>query len=168
MLIASAEESFQKGQRALDQGRRREAMALFEAAIELERRLSSQRPQARYLSFYGMCLGLEMNENREALRFCREAVTLEGYNADLRCNLGRVLLAAGRRKEAFESLTRGLHLSQSHAEIVRQIRLMGLRKRPPVPFLARGNPINIFFGRMRANAKRNDAGRPTRRRASAA
>ncbi len=150
MLVQPAEDSFQKGLIALEEGRRREAMALFEAAIELERRREVERPQARYFSYYGLCLSLECNETREALRFCREAVTLEGYNADLRCNLGRVLLAAGRRREAYESLLRGLKLQPGHMMSIRQLKLMGFRKRPPIPFLSRQHPINLLLGRIRA------------------
>jgi len=124
-------------------------MAMFEAAIELERRFGKGRPQARYLSYYGLCLGLEQNDLREAMRFCREAVTIEGYNADIRCNLSLVLMRAGRRKEAHINFVRGLHVEPGHRKIVRAMREMGLRRRPVVPFLARTNPVNVMLGRMR-------------------
>ena len=110
MLVHSAEESFQQGMQSLAAGKYRESLALFEAAIQLEQRFSRSRPQARYLSFYGLVLGLERHEIREGLRFCREAVSLESYNPDLRCNLGRVLMRAGRRKEAVKAFQRGLRL----------------------------------------------------------
>jgi tetratricopeptide (TPR) repeat protein len=149
MLNPSAEDSFQKGLEALEEGRRREAMAMFEAAIELERRFGKGRPQARYLSFYGLCLGLEQNDLREAMRFCREAVTIEGYNADIRCNLSLVLMKAGRRKEAYSNLARGLSIEPGHEKILRAMRQMGFRRRPVVPFLARTNPVNVILGRVR-------------------
>ncbi len=149
MLLPSAEESFNRGIQAFEENRNREAMALFEAAIELERRFGQERPQARYLSYYGLCLGLERGDLREALRFCREAVTLEGYNADVRCNLGRVLVRAGRRKEAYINFVRGLRVEPCHPTILRGIRQMGVRRRPVVPFLSRTNPLNVLLGRMR-------------------
>jgi tetratricopeptide (TPR) repeat protein len=149
MLINSAEESFRKGLRALAEGRRKEALALFEAAIELERRFGAHRPQARYLSYYGLCLGLEQNDVHEALRFCREAVTLEGYNADIRCNLGRVLLRAGRLREAHAALAKGQQIQPNHAGIRKALQKMGVRRRPVVPFLTRGHPINRLLGRIR-------------------
>jgi len=133
----------------LQEGRRREAMALFEAAIEIQRRQSHARPQSRYLSFYGLCLALERNEIHEALRYCREAVTLEGYNPDIRCNLGRVLLRAGRRREAYRAFMDSLKLESSHEATLRALRVMGIRRQPILPFLARANPINIFLGRLR-------------------
>jgi tetratricopeptide (TPR) repeat protein len=150
MLLQSAEESFRKGLKSLETGRNREAMAFFEAAIELERRRKDGPPQARYLSLYGYCLGTVGNKRHEGIRFCREATELEQYNADLHCNLGRVLLAAGRRKDAYQAFVRGLRIQTDHQEIIRSLKHMGIRRRPVVPFLARGNPINVFLGRLRS------------------
>jgi len=150
MLVHSAEESFQQGMQSLAAGEYRESLAMFEAAIQLEQRFSRSRPQARYLSFYGLLLGLQRNEIREALRFCREAVTLESYNPDLRCNLGRVLLRAGRRKEAYQSFDRGLSLQADHPGLLRAVRRLGIRQSPVLPFLARGNALNVFLGKIRA------------------
>ena len=123
---------------------------MFEAAIEIERRRSQARPQPRYLSFYGLCLALERGEVREALRYCREAVTLEGYNPDIRCNLGQVLLRAGRRKEAYRSFVRGLKSDSNHRASVVAIKTMGIRRRPVLTFLHRSNPINRLLGKLRA------------------
>jgi tetratricopeptide (TPR) repeat protein len=152
MVNQTAEESFVRGKHAFEQGRKIEAMALFEAAIELQRRLTKARPQARYLSFYGLCLALERNDIREAVRFCREAVTIEGYNADIRANLGRVLMRAGRRREAYLHFVKGLRTEPRHPHILRALRQMGLRKRPVLPFLARTNPLNVVLGRLRVRA----------------
>lgn len=150
MLIAAAEESYNRGLQALSAGRRKEAMALFEAAIQIARRRSPARPQSRYLSFYGLCLALERNEVHEALRYCREAMTLESFNPDIRCNLGRVLLRAGRRREAYRCFIEGLRMESGHATILRSLNFMGIRRRPVLPFLPRDNPINVFLGRLRS------------------
>lgn len=149
MLVHLAEDSFQKGLAAFEAGRGREAMAFFEAAIELERKLGNGPPQARYLSLYGLCLGTVARERRKGVQFCREALGLERYNPDMYCNLGRVLLAAGRRKEAHDTLRRGLGLQPDHQEIIRALKEMGLRRRPALPFLSRANPLNVYLGRMR-------------------
>ena len=149
MLNQSAEESYAKGLKALSSGRRTEAMAMFEAAIEIERRRSPVRPQSRYFSYYGLCLALERNEIHEALRYCREAVTLENYNPDIRCNLGRVLLRAGRRREAYQCFKRGLELDSDHENCLRSLRFMGLRRRPILPFLDRSNVFNKYLGKLR-------------------
>ncbi len=153
MLVPFAEESYVRGLRALSGGRGKEATALFEAAIRIAWRGRGSRPQARYLSYYGLCLALVWNENREALRCCREAVTLEGYNPDIRCNLGRVLLNAGRRAEAYRCFVRGLALGGDHPTIRSALRSMGIRSRSALPFLARRNPLNVFLGRLRAGGR---------------
>lgn len=149
MLVHLAEESFQRGMAAYDAGRGREAMAFFEAAIELERRLGDGPPQARYLSQYGLCLGTVVRRRYKGVQFCREAVGLERYNPDMYCNLGRVLLAAGRRKDAHDAFLRGLRIQTDHQQIIRALKEMGIRRRPPLPFLSRSNPLNVYLGRIR-------------------
>ncbi len=153
MLVPAAEQSYVRGLRALSGGRGKEAMALFEAAIRIAWRGRGSLMQARYLSYYGLCLALVANENREGLRCCREAVTLESYNPDIRCNLGRVLLHAGRRAEAYRCFARGLALGGDHPTIRSALRSMGSRSRPALSFLARSNPFNVFLGRLRAGGR---------------
>jgi tetratricopeptide (TPR) repeat protein len=150
MLVHAAEDSYQKGIGALRSGRITEALALFEAAIALEKRFGVSKPQARYLSFYGLCLGLARRDMHEALRFCREAVALEEFNPDMHCNLGQVLIRAGRMRDAYKALIVGLGLQPDHTALRRTLRGIGVRRRPVIPFLARGNPINVALGRMRA------------------
>ena len=154
MLVPSAEESFRRGLVAWSDDRKREAMAFFEAAIELERKLGESRPQPRYLSHYGLCLGLVKRQWHEGVRFCREAVAQEQFDPDLRWNLGRVLLGAGRRGKAREALLRGLRIQKDHPGIRRELRSMGTRSKPPIPFLPRANPINVYLGRKRGAKKR--------------
>lgn len=150
MLVHAAEESFQKGMIALRLGRITEAQALFEAAIELERKMGTEKPQPRYVSYYGLCLGLRRENVHTALKFCREAAAAEEYNADMCCNLGRVLLRAGRRKEAHKTLAKGLRLQPDHRECRQALSTLGVRRPPVLPFLPRGNFLNVMLGRMRA------------------
>lgn len=147
MLVRPAEESFQKGLAALAQGRRLEGIALFEAAIQLDRQFGSEAPQPRYLSYYGVCLSYEGRRATEGAKLCRDALTREVFNPDLYHNLGRALLACGRRREAFEVLHQGLKWERGHPGIVRELRTMGRRRRPTIPFLSRSNPLNVLLGR---------------------
>lgn len=149
MLVRVAEESFEKGVAALDERRQHEALAFFEAAIELECKYGAGRPQARYLSHYGLCLGLAGRRKHEAIKFCREAVAMEGYNPELLWNLGRALLIADQRREAYAAFIKGLRLEPGHRGIIHDLKAMGVRKRPALPFLGRTNPMNILLGRMR-------------------
>ncbi len=148
MIVRPAEESFQKGVAALAHGARVEALALFEAAIQVERQLGVDDGQARYLSYYGMCLALEGRKTHEGTKLCREALAKEFFNADLHLNLGRALLASGKKKEAWTVLQKGLGWERRHAGILKAIRAMGRRRRPVLPFLSRHHPINVMLGRI--------------------
>jgi predicted Zn-dependent protease len=154
MLVQAAESRFARGLEALEAGRGLEALALFEAAIELERRLGARTPQARYLSFYGLSLALEADRLREGAELCRQAIGLEFFNADLSWNYGRVLLAQERRKEAYQVFLKGLSVQKSHQGILRELARMGWRKRPIVPFLDRKNPVNVALGKMLRDPKK--------------
>jgi len=146
MLSHAAEASFQKGLEAFHADRNIEAMALFEAAIELERRKGGSGIQPRYLSYYGVCLAVYADRVREGIYFCREAIAREGYNAELHLNHARSLLAADKRREAHESLVRGLSFQPGHREIRILLKKMGIRKRPVLPFLERENLVNVKLG----------------------
>ncbi len=148
MLIRPAEESFLAGIEAFGAGRRLEALARFEAALALERQLGASRAQPRYLSYYGLCLALEAQRTGEGLGLCRDAVQLEFYNADLYCNLARVLVAAKRKKEAHQVLRDGLKWEHGHPGIQRELRSLGTRRKPVLRFLSRQNPINVLLGQM--------------------
>jgi tetratricopeptide (TPR) repeat protein len=148
MLVQAAESRFQRGLSALEAGRGLEALALFEAALEVERRLGGRTPQARYLSYYGLSLATAGGHPRDGVDLCRQAIALEFFNADLCLNYGRALLANSRRKDAYAAFLKGLKVQKSHQAILQELGRMGWRRRPIVPFLARHNPINVALGRM--------------------
>ncbi len=148
MLIQPAEESFQRGVQLLSQGKIREALAFFNGAVEIERRFGADRPQARYLSYYGLCLSETRGDQHAAVRACREAMALEGYRPEVCWNLGQVLLNCGKRSEAYQALQRGLKMQPGHPGILRDLRRMGKRRPPVLPFLERSNPLNVMLGKM--------------------
>ncbi len=148
MLVQAAETRFQRGLAALGEGRGLEALALFEAALELDRRLGSRTPQARYLSYYGLSLARDGSHLREGADFCRQAIDLEFFNADLFWNYGRVLLLSDRRKEAFAVFVKGLSVQKNHQDILHELRRMGWRRRPVLAFLTRGNRLNVALGKF--------------------
>ena len=154
MLVHAAEQSFQKGMELLTIGRHREALAFFRGAIEIEKRTGGGPYQARYLSFFGLSVGLTDGGLHEAVRCCRQAAKQEGYRPEVCLNLGRVLLMADRRREAYRSLRAGLRMQPANREIHRELRRMGRRRRPVVPFLGRQSPLNVFLGRLRSATAR--------------
>jgi tetratricopeptide (TPR) repeat protein len=151
MLCRAAEMSFEKGLEILrGGGDGREAMALFEAALTLDQRSGNEYGQARYRSYYGVCLALRERKIREGLTLCQEAAREEFFNPEMWLNLGRVELTAGHRRKAYLAFTRGLRLAPEHKELERELGRLGVRRRPVFPFLSRANPLNVLAGRMAA------------------
>lgn len=158
MLVQAAEDCFRDGLAAFDDGRELEALALFEAAVEVERRVSRKPTEARYLSYFGLCLCLVAKRHRDGVPMCREAIEREPYNAALFLNLGRACLAAGRRKEALAAFDQGLRLEPTH-DALRQHRVeLGRRRRTAVPFLERSHPINVALGKLGSTWNRTASG----------
>ncbi len=149
MLVHAAEQSFQEGVKHLRQRQFKEALAYFRGAIEIEKRMGGGKPQARYVSYFGLCLGLTNGGMHEAVNLCRRAATLEGYRPEISYNLGRVLLIAGKRREAYKALREGLRMQPNHPGILRELKRMGVRRRPVLPFLPRTNALNVWLGRLR-------------------
>ncbi|HXV78231.1 MAG TPA: hypothetical protein VD788_18110 [Candidatus Polarisedimenticolaceae bacterium] len=151
MLNQRAETAFQHGAELLRRGRSRDAAAYLRAAIDLEteRGASPGQGEARYLSYYGLCLAQSTHKLREALQFCRRAAELEGYRPDVWWNLGRVALLTGRRGEAYRALRLAAKLDPGHEGIATDLRKLGVRREPVLTFLDRRHPVNVFLGRLR-------------------
>jgi tetratricopeptide (TPR) repeat protein len=101
------------------------------------------------LSHFGLCLAIMQRKFKPAIDLCKLAIELQFYNADHYANLARVYIAAGHRKKAIEAVEQGL---RSHAEdetLLEVRRQLGVRAKPPVPFLDRAHPINVTLGQAR-------------------
>ena len=57
-------------------------------------------------------------------------------------------MKADERAEAYAAFQKGLDIQPGHPGIVRELRRMGTRRRPPLLFLARNNPVNVVLGRL--------------------
>jgi len=152
-----AEKSFAKGVESVSRGDFLSGLAYFEAAMELAKKVEKITPPPKYLSYYGLCLAMVSTKTQTALELCESAVTVEFYNPDLFHNLARVHLRMGRRDRAYPALLRGLQLHPAHRGIRGDLRAMGMRKRPFLPFLSRGNPVNRFFGMIRREEESSPA-----------
>src|SRR5947199_1620012 len=127
MSELSSENSFNKGLQAVLRGQYLEALAYFEASMELVQRAGNGQAPVKYLSYYGLCLAMASARLREAREICERAVEAEFYNPDLYLNLGKVYLKGRDRARAFGALIRGLQLNPRHAGIIREISHLGIR-----------------------------------------
>ncbi len=63
-------------------------------------------------------------------------------------NLGRAHLAIGEKEEAIKAFKLGLRADPENKELLGELKKLGVRKSPPVPFLKRNNPINKYLGML--------------------
>ena len=124
MSILDAEISFKKGLVALVKGNAAQALVCFESAVRTERARKVQRPQMRYLSYYGLASALTRKPTPESIRACEMAARTDSFNPDLELNLGKVYLLAGQRSKARAAFGRGLRLSPEHAGLKNELARM--------------------------------------------
>jgi tetratricopeptide (TPR) repeat protein len=121
------------------------------------------------LSYYGCLQAIVDKKYRSGVETCRQAITLlkrsETFGEEVLypvfyLNLGRAYVAAGKKKDAIEALNKGLEYDNSNRDLLNELRALGMRKKPPVPFLERSNPINKYIGMiLHINEKKPAAGK---------
>jgi tetratricopeptide (TPR) repeat protein len=109
-----------------------------------------QAPKAATgLSYFGLTLALVQKKYKPAIDLCKRAIEVEFFNADHYGNLARVYVAAGHRKKALETVEAGLKVTPEHDELLALRHALGVRSRPPLPFLDRSHPVNVTLGQAR-------------------
>jgi hypothetical protein len=86
---------------------------------------------------------------KSAVNLCHEAIKKDPKNSEHYYRQGRILLLAGRRKDAIWVLRMGLRHGR-HKEILETLAALGIRRPPPINFLARSNPFNKYLGLLLA------------------
>ena len=129
-----------------------------QAALELLAGVLKQYPDEPYiLSYYG-CLDAILNKNcQEGIRSCLRSIELLGEKVPfgqelfypiLYLNLGRAYLSAQKKKQALQAFQKGLGYDAENKELLKEIKKLGIRRKPAVPYLSRANPINKYIGKM--------------------
>jgi hypothetical protein len=99
-------------------------------------------------SYLAYCLAKEHKSYRKAIELGIEAVNEQSGNVVLYRNLAKVYILACQRNNALKVLRQATKRGRDE-QIMRLIKKLGIRKEPVLPFLQRGNPINIFLGNLR-------------------
>jgi tetratricopeptide (TPR) repeat protein len=159
MPILEAENRFRKGLMHLVDGDNERASYFFRTAMEIEKERGVQRPQMRYLSYYGLSMARARRATREAVRACESAARADQWDPDLQLNLGRVYALAGKTSRALCALERGLMISPHHSALQVELAMLDRRATPPLPFLKRSHPLNCLLGKLRAKLTRGPRGR---------
>jgi tetratricopeptide (TPR) repeat protein len=125
------------------------------------------------LSYYGCLQALVDKKYRSGVETCRKAITLlkkaETFGEELLypvfyLNLGRAYVAAGKKKDALDAFNKGLRYDNSNQDLQHELRALGMRKTPLVPFLDRSNPINKYIGMILHMKEKEPATRKNRGR----
>jgi len=141
----------------------RDAKALLrdgktEGAIQTLKDALERFPGDPYLmSYFGCLLAVSGKQPADGVKMCMNALqrlkaTLpfgsEVFYPSFYLNLGRAYAASGQKAEAIKAFTSGLRVDPEDRELLQEMKKIGIRKKPPIPFLRRTNPINKYIGML--------------------
>lgn len=96
-------------------------------------------------SAYALCMAELKATYKSSVSLCHEAIKKDPKNPEHYYRQGRILVLAGRKKDAVWVLRMGLRLGR-HKEIIETLASLGVRRSPPISFLSRSNPLNKYLG----------------------
>lgn len=99
-------------------------------------------------SYLAYCTAVERGEFVNAVSLCRQVLADEPDNPVHYLNLARIYRHFNRRGLAVQTLRNGLRMGP-HEGIIRELDRLGIRQRPPIPFLARNHLLNKWLGLVR-------------------
>ncbi|MDH5202594.1 MAG: hypothetical protein OEZ31_08325 [Nitrospirota bacterium] len=87
---------------------------------------------------------------RQAFKILKEQVPFgeEFYYPILYLNLGRTYLLANKKRLAQASFKKGLEIDTENRDLLFELKKLGIRKKPPLTFLKRSNPLNKYIGKL--------------------
>jgi len=142
----SDEELLDSGREAIKREQWPQAAAFFAEFVRRVRARGGTVP-ASPLASYALCLG-HGGDSRQALELCRRAVRADPRNPHVYWCLAQLHLLARSRKEAVETIERGLRAAHDNFLLLRLRRKLGVRQPTPLPFLDRKHSLNVRLGRL--------------------
>lgn len=144
-------EILRSGIRACRENRWRDGLDLLTRMAQ-EHEADGKLPGIFY-AYLGQAIARCEGRKREGLELCRHAAAKEPFRPENHLNLAEVLLMVGNRRAAIRALHEGLSLDPEHRGLCELRKRLGVRRRPPIPFLPRSNPLNVWLGKMRHEAE---------------
>jgi len=158
MLSSSETQAVQEAIAVIDRGDTLHGLI----ALECSPRLREVPAVNSYLAF---CIARERGQVGEALKMCQSALNAEPRNPAHYLNLGRVYLLARKKEKAIATFRKGLssdptvdvHVAAEstprdqawqRALILKELRRLGIRRRPPISGLGREHPLNRILGKV--------------------
>lgn len=134
---------FEKGKRLIKEGDTLGALVCFEKILQNKDLLIPVKIEVE--SYYAYCIAKERGKFQKAMELLTSALHKDPSNTVHYLNLGRVYLLLNNKVEAIKTFREGL-TNGTDQDIVQELQKLGIRKRPPIPFLKRSNPINKYLG----------------------
>jgi tetratricopeptide (TPR) repeat protein len=109
------------------------------------------------LSYCGYFKALVNKQYTEGINICKQSVKIlkeqmllgeSFFLPVLYLNLGRAYLIANKKKEAYYSFQKGLDIDKRHENLLKELKKLGIRRKPFFPFLKRSNPLNKYIGML--------------------
>lgn len=153
MSKSEAEAHFQRGLTLMKEGNYQEASGYFREAIRRDRSQDLFEKEAKYLSYYGLCLALGEGKVAEGLNFCKKAIEEDVFQPYFYLHLGKVYLKKGSKRKAIKAFRQGLEFDKGNEQIKSELEQLGARKMPFFPFLSRNHPLNKYIGILLARIR---------------
>jgi len=113
--------------------------------------------QPLILSYLGWLQAAVDKKYKSGLSACRKAFALFNTSdpalaakvyPNLHLNLGRTFLLMSKKREAVDNFRKGLQYDRGNQELKKELQLLGMRKKPPLPFFSRSNFLNLIIGKI--------------------
>jgi tetratricopeptide (TPR) repeat protein len=140
---------FSEVQQLLRRGNSRQALDTLREALD-------KFPADPFLlSYYGCLIAIVENKVKEGITICEDAIKhlntampfgTEFFYPVFYLNLGRTYLKGRKKADAIRAFQEGLRHDPENKDLKWEMQKLGVRKKLPVPFLNRGNPINKYIG----------------------
>jgi predicted Zn-dependent protease len=143
MIQIEAFQEFRAGLAFLRGGDAHRALPHLQSALD-------QDPEnAFYISYMGVAIAAADQKWAEAEKLCHSAMRMRRRHAQLYLNLAEVYVAADRKQDAADILTRGLHYSPHDLRLKIALDRLAIRRPPVLPFLPRRHLVNRNLGKLR-------------------
>jgi tetratricopeptide (TPR) repeat protein len=144
-------EYFEEVRQLLRSGNGKTALKTLREALE-------KFPADPYLlSYYGCLVAVIEDNAKEGVQICENAISLlktsmpfgsEFFYPVFYLNLGRAHLKNKNKKAAVQAFEKGLKNDPENRDLLWEINKLGTRKKPPLSFLDRSNPVNQYIGKL--------------------
>ena len=147
---------FEAIKKLLSRRNNKQALRILEDALQ-------EFPEDPFImSYFGCLTAIVEKKHEEGIKICQRALKKldpevqpaeKSFYAGFYHNLGRAYIAGGQRQSAIDAFNNGLKIDRSNHDLLWELKKLGTRKKPPIPFLSRNNLINKYIGMILAKFK---------------